>query len=176
MFVALRVPREQALAFAEVLDALAARGARVVPVDRLHLTAAFMRAVPQSHVATVSECLCRVAGRTAPFTLATTGAVDRFGARVAWAALRPSQAAAAFADGLQASLAGAGLALPVRPFRPHLTLARAGRRRIDRRMVDDLAAPEVSWRVEHADLIDSVLGSGRAEWREVAAPDFTGGG
>lgn len=168
MFVAVPVPAGPAAAFRPVLEALADRGARAVPVDRLHLTVAFMATVPGPLVDDVAAAVRRAAGATPAFGLATTGVVDRFGARVAWAELLAPATAAGLADRLREVVGRCGVELPDRPFRAHLTLARAGRRRINPAVVADLAAPIVSWQVREVLLVHSVLGQGPARWHRLA--------
>ena len=168
LFVAIPVPSEPAAAFRSVLQTLADRGTRTVPVERLHLTLVFMAAVPEPQVEHVVAVVGRAADATPAFELATTGIIDRFGARVAWAGLRGTDVAAVLADRLRGAVVRCSVDVPDRPFRAHLTLARAGRRRITPTVVADLSAPRVQWQVDRLVLIDSVLGRGPAQWRRLA--------
>lgn len=168
LFVGVPVPAEPAAAFRSVLRTLAERGVRAVPADRLHLTLVFMAAVPEERVDAVTTVVRSTAADTSRFTLATTGAIGRFGARVAWAELRDGEALTALAHRLADAVGAAGVELPDRPFRAHLTLARAGRRRVTPSVVADLSAPRVTWQVREVELIHSVLGRGPAQWQRLA--------
>lgn len=176
LFVAVTVPTACAAAFRPVLQTLADRGARAVPVERLHLTLLFMAVVPEPLVDDVAAVVRGAADATPPFELATTGVVDRFGARVAWAGLRGTDTAVDLADRLRGAVVGCGVPVPDRSFRAHLTLARAGRRRITPAIVADLTAPRVRWPVDCVHLVDSVVGQGPARWSVLADCPLRGAG
>ncbi len=122
-----------------------------------------------------------------PLRLAGSG---RFGDRVLWAGLRDGRfSGAAAVDGavltvlarlaadITNAAAGAGIRMDDKPFRPHLTLARAGGRvrpRLDLRpLAADLAPFEGGpWMASEIHLIHSTLGmgpDGGAVHREIAS-------
>jgi 2'-5' RNA ligase len=175
LFAAIAVPAEVAAALGEVirpLPAMAPAGLRWTSPDDWHLTLAFYRQVPDDRVPDLQVRLARaVARRTAP-TLAV-GPLGTFGptraARVLWVGLEGdlhllrSLAASARAAGRRVGLDGADLA-PRRPFRPHLTLARA-RSGADLRGVLAAATarpglPGLGWQADEAVLVRSDLGQG----------------
>ena len=178
MFVALRVPFADE--FSAVLDELRERGARPVAAGRLHLTLAFMAAVPPERVAAVEDATLRIARAYEPFELATTGRIQRFGRQVAWAEVREAEAtggpgtAEEMATELADELRRAGAAVADRAFRPHLTLARGARHGIRADTVAGLHAPVVAWTVDAVELIDSRLGGGPAVWTTVEAAPLLG--
>jgi len=123
---------------APVMAALAARVAQVrglAPRARWaapgtgHLTLAFLGATPDSRVAAIAAAVGDAVRGHGPFDLGVAGC-GLFGGgrrpRVLWAGVRGDLDALhalqrAVADGLR----GAGCDMDTRPFRPHLTLARA---------------------------------------------------
>lgn len=116
-----------------------------------HVTLAFLGEVDdqRAHVATevLSSTLATAAPRPAPrLSLERAG---RFGDRVLLLQLaeEPEGALERFVTVLHTELRAAGLAVPDRPFHPHLTLARArGRRRVRAGDVADVRIPALSWR------------------------------
>jgi 2'-5' RNA ligase len=131
------------------------------------MTLAFMPAVDARRSVDVERITRAAAAAHRRFPLALTGRIDRFGAKVAWAELAASPALEALATSSRRGLATGGIAMEERAFHPHVTLARAGRRRIDAAMVDRLSAPHTSWWVSSVKLIESQLGGGPARWRTV---------
>jgi 2'-5' RNA ligase len=95
--------------------------------SRWHLTLAFYGEVPDRRVDDLAARLGRAAGRcTASLRLrfATGG---RFGSRVLWVGVRGDlEPLTRLADSTVASGRRCGLDLDDRPYRPHLTVARAG--------------------------------------------------
>ena len=98
---------------------------RLAAPERMHLTLAFLGEVAEPRLPGLRERLGRSAGRHAPMRLRLSGG-GRFGGSVLWVGV----------DGdverlrhLAGSVAGAarhsGLAVEDRPYRPHVTLARA---------------------------------------------------
>lgn len=143
--------REQiAVAAASVITA---SQQRVVPIDNYHLTIAFLGAVSP---ATVPDIIASAHGvRFAPFELLLQQGGYWQRSRIAW--LAPAacpQSLATLVDDLWNKLAGLGLALDSRQFRPHLTLARD---------VDEVAGvqlvPPLRWRVQTFALLESTPGS-----------------
>ncbi|MDI5969609.1 RNA 2',3'-cyclic phosphodiesterase [Streptomyces sp. SL13] len=91
-----------------------------------HVTLAFLGATdPGVTLPALTERLARTARRHPPMTLRLASA-GRFGATVLWAAVTGETAALSrLAASVTEGARHAGIALEDRPFRPHLTLARA---------------------------------------------------
>jgi 2'-5' RNA ligase len=98
--------------------------ARTTAADNLHLTLLFLGLTEPDAVAAIARTMAEVAARTAPFELTVAGA-GTFGGRhprVLWASVSGDVEAAAH---LAAALAAATGTPLDRPFRGHVTLARA---------------------------------------------------
>jgi 2'-5' RNA ligase len=130
-----------------------------------HVTLAFLGEVPGPVAGRLAPGLERAAARHRPFSLALSGA-GAFSAparaRVVWCGLGGDRSAlAALAASVAAGATRAGAAPPDagRPFRAHLTLARA-RTPADVRDLVTALGPYTGrpWRVEHIELIESRLG------------------
>ena len=171
LFAAL-VPPAAALAHLAAAVAQAVSGAgsavplRWVPAEQRHLTLAFYGEVPDARVPDLSARLERAAGRSAPAQLALAGAGTfpgrRTNARVLWVGLVGELAELTrLAERAVAAGRRAGLALEDRPFRAHLTLARA------RTGPADLSVPVAAlsgyrgpdWAAESISLVRSYLGA-----------------
>jgi 2'-5' RNA ligase len=124
-----------------------------IPADRWHLTLAFYGEVADREVARVERRGVRATKRAVALDLKFAGA-GHFGNRVLWVGVGGER------DGLRV-LAGA-LATDGRPYRPHLTLARArrGGDRQARRGGDPRAAAAMlpGWRAAEVVLFRSHLG------------------
>lgn len=124
-FVALPVPDPVAETLGRLQSALPF--GRAVPEDNLHLTLAFLGAVPETVLDALHEelSLARLRAPWIDFTRLGTFAEIERGLIFAEVAATPDLAA------LQAKVVGAaraaGADLPRRRFRPHVTLMRAGR-------------------------------------------------
>lgn len=163
-------------AFLPVLGQLHERGGRTVASERLHLTVAFMGAVPPDDAAAVPDIVCRVATRHEPFGLSTTGRLRRFGEAVVWAEVTADHRAEQFVGALNHELMAEGIEVAQRRFRPHVTLARAGRRRIRSSTLAGLEAPTMEWVVDHVALRESRLGAGGAHWTTLRFCPLSGEG
>ncbi|HWH33682.1 MAG TPA: RNA 2',3'-cyclic phosphodiesterase, partial [Egibacteraceae bacterium] len=136
-----------------------------------HLTVVFLGWVPADRVDAVERALGRAAARVPPFTLALTGAAGSFRSGVAWAELEEQPALARLAAAAAGEL-GAVVELPGegRPFRAHLTLARAGRRPAEAREVaGSYRGPASRWDVERVVLMRSHLSKSGARYETVGA-------
>lgn len=153
-----------------VLDEIAAVIARVRPTapelswarrDQWHLTLAFLGAVDERRLPDLTTRLERAANRHDAFELSFGGA-GRFDRRVLWAGVRgDSDRLVGLASAVAAAGRRAGIELPDRPYRPHLTLARSrGRNGRDLRplvaAVSDFGG--TAWPVNAVHLIESRLG------------------
>lgn len=165
LFVALTPPQA-------VLDDLGALVARIRPdhpelrwtrPEQWHLTLVFLGAVAEDVLPGLRRRLARVAARTPPVTMRFAGG-GSFGsparARVLWVGVRGDREALRRLAGRVAAVATrSGLDVDERPYRPHLTLARAGTPadvRPLREVLDGYAGE--SWDARHLDLIASHLG------------------
>ena len=145
----------------------AARGARWVAAERLHLTLKFLGEQLEAQVAAVSASLDEVAGRHRAFTV-QLGGVGAFPnirrPRVVWMGVTPDPRLELLHHDVEVACERLGFALDGRAFRPHLTLARA-REREDSDAMRGLArvgkgvvfASET--RMESVDVMQSVLGA-----------------
>jgi 2'-5' RNA ligase len=166
-FVALTVP---APVRAELADAVAPLRAadpalRWIPAEQWHLTLAFLGEVDDGVLPDLTERLARAARRHPPLRLALAGG-GRFGDRVLWTRVReepdrPSDGLRRLAGSVAAAARRCGIAVEDRPYRPHLTLARA-RGAVDLRpAVAALARFRgTPWTAEALHLVRSRLGAG----------------
>ena len=161
-FVALMPP-------AAVLDELAAAlgpvradrpGLRWTPAGQWHLTLAFLGEIDESVLPNLAERLGRAARRYPPMQLALRGA-GRFGDRVLWTRVHAPGDLRALAASVGAAARRCGIAVDDRPYRAHLTLARA-------RPGTDLRPPVealkvftgTQWTADALHLVRSRLGAG----------------
>lgn len=161
LFVAL-VPSAHALA---ELDAAvgerAADGVRWGRPDQWHLTLAFLGEVDDRARTGLCERLARAAARHPPPTLALAGG-GHFGGRVLWAGVDGDKAGLRrLAESVRAAARRCGLPVEQRPYRPHLTLARArpgaDLAPLAARLAGFAGAP---WTAEELHLVRSRLGAG----------------
>lgn len=162
-FFALWPDEEAAARLAALARELApAASGKPVPQSKIHLTLAFLGALPPQRMRAAREAGDAV--RSPAFELA----FDRVGcfraAGVGWAGLHEDNAAlAALQSRLAAQLRRRGFELEERRFTPHLTLVRRAGRSIARAPVEPVA-----WTVDAFRLVRSDLASGQystlAEW------------
>lgn len=148
------------------------REVRWVRLDGLHLTLRFLGATSEVQVPGVEAAIRLAASRAAPFrvTVAGAGAFPPAGRpRVLWLGVEEGAAELA---GLEAALED-GLAMDgwerdARPFRAHLTLARADGVRAGPRTVAALKRAaegfSTSWQASTITLFESHTGGGRARY------------
>jgi RNA 2',3'-cyclic 3'-phosphodiesterase len=177
LFVAVPLSEPARVAVAEVVKRIQAgepegRGVRWVRLDGLHVTLRFLGPTAESRVSDVAAAVASAAGDFAPFAIRIAGA-DAFPAvgrpRTIWLDLdRGADDLAALAGRLDDALAGAGWERERRPFRAHLTLARADGVRAGPATVAALraAAAELAIEspIERMVLFESITGSGRARY------------
>jgi RNA 2',3'-cyclic 3'-phosphodiesterase len=140
-------------------------GLRWTPPERLHLTVAFFGDVVDVQVADLRTRLARAATRHDAMELRFRGAgafSRAASAQVLWSgADGPLDKLRSLASSCAAAGRRVGLAVDDRPYRPHLTLARArSHERVDVRSIvaalGDYVGP--SWPAEHLHLMASHLG------------------
>ena len=173
LFVAV-VPPEEALAH------LANAVERVRPLEpalrwaepqRWHLTLAFLGEVGEEVLPELSERLARAAARHPAHRLALEGA-GRFGQRVLWVGVgRDAGLLPPLAASVAAAARRCGIAMEERPYRPHVTVARARERtRPDLRPLVTALAPYAGppFPVDRIVLVRSHLGP-RPSYDDVAS-------
>lgn len=133
---------------------------RWVPPERWHLTLTFLGDVDPARVGALDERLARAAGRTTQHRLHLEQG-GRFGQRVLWTGVGGQRhLLRRLAERTSAAARRAGLDVEDRPYRPHLTVARAVRP-VDLRpavaQLADYTGPE--WPVAAVELVRSTLGA-----------------
>jgi len=182
LFVAVPLSEPARVAVAEVVERIQAgepegRGVRWVRLDGLHVTLRFLGPTAETRVSDVAAAVASAAQGVAPFDIRIAGA-DAFPAvgrpRTIWLDVdRGADDLAELAARLDDALAGAGWERERRPFRAHLTLARADGVRAGpatvaalRAVAADLA---IESPIERMVLYESITGSGRARYVDRAA-------
>ncbi len=135
-FVALPLPQPMIQALADVQGQLKRlcppRSVRWVTPDNIHLTLAFLGEILPSRVPAVQAALSSVSRNLAPFPF-TVGGLGAFPSarrpRVVWVGLGdPDGRLELVYQAVNEALRSVGFTLEQRPFKPHLTLGRVGRR------------------------------------------------
>lgn len=173
LFVALDVPAPIRDALADAIAPLRARHhtLRWIPPGDWHLTVAFLGPTPVARRMRARIALQGVAATARPFPLLLDGRLGRFGDRVLWAGVTaPGDGLATLADDVRGALASAGVATDDRPFRAHLTVARARRDHKVPRVSTPLALPPrpVRWTVRRIALMASLQAPAGGRYRAVA--------
>lgn len=129
LFLALTLPEEAVDLLSEIQDAAGPGGigpdsARLVPVENLHLTLAFLGDLPETALEPVDAALRSL--RAPEVTLTFGGGAAFGGGRNRAVALAADGGAALrdLHDRIRSRLHGAGVVLERRRFRPHVTLLR----------------------------------------------------
>jgi 2'-5' RNA ligase len=148
--------------------------ARWVPGGDLHLTLAFLGAIPIDRLAAVEVALGDVASSVAPFEIAPIGA-GAFGGRgrprVAWLGIGEGRAAVA---DLAAAI-GSALAMESgAASRPHLTMARRAPAELAAALSERFADGRPAWMVEELVLYRSHLGPPRSRYEVLGRWRFGG--
>jgi RNA 2',3'-cyclic 3'-phosphodiesterase len=148
------------------------RPVRWVRLDSLHLTLRFLGATPLEQVPIVADAVREVARRAHGFEieLGGAGAFPSSGRpRTLWLGVHAgAESLSALASDLHTALAGRGWPVEERPFRPHLTLARADGVRAGPRTASALETAALgrqwSFTAERVVLFESHMGSGPARY------------
>jgi 2'-5' RNA ligase len=135
-------------------DLEARAGGRAVPVEKIHLTLAFLGEVSPDRADDLVKAADKV--REAPFDLV----LDRIGAfrraRVTWVGSGdPAPPLVSVEATLREALRARGFELEERPFTPHVTLVRKAEKTLAPESIEPIA-----WRVQEIALVSSEPGSG----------------
>lgn len=155
------------------------RGVRWVRLDGLHVTLRFLGPTPESRVSVLADALSEAADGVPPFRLELVGAGGFPAAgrpRTIWLGIDAGQAELrTLAHHLASALAARGWGPDDRPFRAHLTLARADGARSGPAVVEALSEAirdrTIGSVVDRLALFESVTGRGPA--RYVARAEVT---
>lgn len=169
MFVALVPPDDVVEDLDEFLDPRREHASfRWTAPEQVHLTLAFLPAIPDRALDDLTERLAIAASRRASFAAQIAGGgafPDPSRAKVLWAGLRADAASLAelerLAVGARHAADASGVEVDGGRFRPHLTVARLGRpEEVTRwiRVLDSYSGP--AWSVDRISLIASHLGEG----------------
>lgn len=123
LFIAIELPelhkKELGLLRAEI------PGARWVPAEQIHLTLAFLGEVDEDTARRLTEKLARLQAGAFKLFFSGTGCFpNRHHPRVIWAGVQQEPALTRLATAIQTAVITCGIPLEVRPFSPHITLAR----------------------------------------------------
>jgi 2'-5' RNA ligase len=167
MFVALTPPAEVVEQLADYLQPRQAADdpLRWSRVEQWHITLAFLPAVPDRALDTLSELLAELADRRPGFELALAGAgafPDPARAKALWIGLTGDlDALRQLARSARSAAVRAGVEVAGGPFRPHLTVARANRPVEATRWLRVLELYQgATWSVGEFALVHSQLGGG----------------
>jgi 2'-5' RNA ligase len=148
-----------------------------VPRDNLHLTLRFIGATEPTRVDALDQALARALVRTGPLKMQvgplSTGGPPVVGLDVSGDDLNSRQRA------VEEALVMEGLASELRPYRPHLTLARFADRREARRFFRwaaqlgvDVVRAQVPWVATEVHLLESRAIRGRTVYRSLRRYDL----
>ncbi len=182
VFIAAPLPDSARESIAEVVDRVRAAGVlgggrdvRWVRLDGLHITLRFLGPTLEPRIEAAREAVRITAAAAAPFDLAIGGAgtfppVGR--PRALWLGIREgAERLSDLAGRVDAALVAAGWPTEVRPFRAHLTLARAdgvsAGAAIGARLVAEAADLRVPVEVDRIGLYESLTGGGPARYEPI---------
>jgi RNA 2',3'-cyclic 3'-phosphodiesterase len=158
------------------------RDVRWVRLDGLHLTLRFLGPTLENRIAAVRTALRSAAAEGHPFEL-TIGGAGTFPndtrPRALWLGLRSGGAElASLALAVDRALEAAGWPPEAKPFRAHLTLARAdgvpAGARIAARLIEAAADLRIAVQVDRIGLYESLTGGGPARYEPIEMVDLDG--
>lgn len=178
-FIAVPLPDETVAAIAELVERVRAAGVpgggrdvRWVRLDGLHLTLRFLGPTLEDRIEGARAAVIDAAAESSPFDLSIGGAGTFPSAarpRALWLGVQdPSGQLAPLAARVDRALVAAGWAPETRPFRAHLTLARAdgvpAGSRVGARLAEAAASFRAPFRVDRIGLFESLTGGGPARY------------
>jgi RNA 2',3'-cyclic 3'-phosphodiesterase len=177
LFVALWPPPDAVSELLAAVDEIRTEGPRLrwTTPEQWHLTLAFLGEVADERRPELEERLARAATRHPPLALRFAGG-GRFGTRLLFTKVDGDrEPLTRLAGSIAAAARRCRIPVDDRPYRPHLTLARArdgeDLRTIAERLGTFAGRP---WTATHVDLVESRLGGGPAEYASVASWQLTG--
>jgi 2'-5' RNA ligase len=158
------------------------RDVRWVRLDGLHLTLRFIGLVAEDRLAAIETVLDRVAASAVPFEVAIEGAgafPSSGRPRVLWLGVSDGhENLAGIAGTLSEELAAIGLEPDDRPYRGHLTVARADGIRsgpvVARRLVDAAAGRRTTFTAKELVLFQTISGGGPARYERLRTAVLAG--
>ena len=169
LFVALRPSRRQRGALLALTSGVP--GARWQDDEQLHVTLRFLGEVDRHVAADVDAALAQVSAPPVPIALRSVGCFERVGRPESlWAGVAPDPALLQLHRAIDRAMVRVGLPPEKRAYRPHVTLARCGRR----------GCPADDWLARYAGLslpaeavgdfllVESTLGGEGARYETVA--------
>lgn len=192
LFVAVPLPDEARDAVITIVDAvreaverearLPRSSVRWVRTEHLHLTLRFLGPTPEPQVPVVARSLERAVATlpAARIVIARSGAFPSPSRpRTIWLGIEHGgDSLGAMARRLDDELESEGWARETRPFRAHLTLARADGRRegplVARHLAQAVAATTISFLADRVVLFESITGRGPAEYRALSETSLAG--
>lgn len=179
IFVAAPLAEEAVVQVAALVERVRAAGVpgggrdvRWVRLDGLHLTLRFLGPTLDDRIVAASDAVARTGSGAQPFDIEIGGAgtVPSAGRpRALWLGIRDGQDhLASLAARVDQALAESGWAPETRPYRAHLTLARAdgvaAGAAIGRRLAEAAATVRIAARVDRIGLFESLTGGGPARY------------
>ncbi|MEU5952388.1 RNA 2',3'-cyclic phosphodiesterase [Streptomyces sp. NPDC047525] len=179
VFIALAPPDDAKQELARVLEPAYRAHPRMRwnRIEDWHITLAFLGEVPASAVPLLRTPLARIAAARSPLALSLRGG-GHFDERVLWSGIDGDlDALHLLATEVRAVVDDCGIARANRPFRPHLTLARARRDTPSCAVEAAAGLTEFSgrtWQAARLHLVASNIGRGPGpiHYRDVGAWDF----
>ncbi len=187
IFIAVPLPDETAAAVTELVEGVRATGVpgggrdvRWVRLDGLHLTLRFLGPTLEERIGAARAAVLAAASHSGPFDLSIGGAGTFPSAarpRALWLGVQdPLGELERLAVRVDQALVGAGWSPETRPFRAHLTLARAdgvpAGAQIGARLAEAAAAFRVIFGVERVGLFESLTGGGPARYTPLELVDL----
>jgi 2'-5' RNA ligase len=187
IFIAAPLPDETAAAVADLVERVRAigvpgggRDVRWVRLDGLHLTLRFLGPTDEERVRSARAAVLGAAGASKPFDLSIGGAGTFPSAarpRALWLGVEDASGELErLAARVDQALVTAGWPAETRPFRAHLTLARAdgvpAASRIGARLSEAAAHFRATFRVDRIGLFESLTGGGPARYAPLELVDL----
>lgn len=189
LFVAVPLPDDAVAAVVSIVDAVRGqalptgmRDVRWVRLDGLHLTLRFLGPTADDRIEPTADAVRAIAREVSPLRLAIAGS-GTFPPgprpRTIWLGLADGvDALTRLSERASVALAGAGWSMETRPFRPHLTLARADGMAagplVAARLAAAIADRTIVADVDRIGLFESVTGGGPARYVPVAEAGLSG--